>query len=88
MVLDKSYFFQLTKYMDDRKILKKVKNGDVDAYGTIVERYHRPILRFINTMTRDPFLAEDIGQMVFLSFFKALDSYDEDRDTPVSGSDE
>ncbi len=70
--------------MDDRKILKKVKNGDVDAYGTIVERYHRPILRFINTMTRDPFLSEDIGQMVFLSFFKALESYDEDRDTPVS----
>ncbi len=69
--------------MDDSTIILQVKQGKIEKFELLVERYHRPLLSFIHTLTRDPFLTEDIGQSVFFSFFTSLNSYDETMDTPV-----
>lgn len=70
--------------MDDREIIKRVKQGDVDCFRVIVERYHRPLLSFLYTLTRNSGMAEDIGQTVFLALYKALDSFDVERGEPIS----
>ena len=70
--------------MEDRDIIKQVKNGDIEQFRCIVEKYHRPLLSFIYTLTRSRSWSEDIGQMVFLAFFKNLDSFDEDQGPPLS----
>ncbi len=56
----------------------------MELFRHLVERYQRPLLIFIHGLTRDPFLAEDIGQTVFLSFFQSLERFDEARETPVA----
>ncbi|MHC1712084.1 MAG: RNA polymerase sigma factor [Solidesulfovibrio sp.] len=68
--------------MDDQKILKQVREGDSEAYALLVRKYHRDLLGFIFRIVRDRHLAEDIGQDVFLSAYKALPRFDPDRGTP------
>jgi RNA polymerase sigma-70 factor (ECF subfamily) len=70
--------------MEDHQILAGIRRGEVELFAHLVERYHRPLLTFINKITRDRMLTEDVGQAVFLSFFRALDTFDETRPTPVA----
>ena len=70
--------------MEDSDIIKKVKGGDVEAFSLLVEKYHRRLLSFIFRLTGDEAGVEDIGQEVFLSVYKSLKGFDEDRGTPFS----
>ncbi|MBJ6727419.1 RNA polymerase sigma factor [Geomesophilobacter sediminis] len=70
--------------MDDRITIRRVQAGDVDAYATLVERYHRNLLAFIFHIVQDAHLAEDIGQEVFLSVYQELRRFDPDRGTPFA----
>lgn len=70
--------------MDDRIIIRRVQNGEVDAYALLVERHHRSLLSFIARLVQDPHLAEDIGQEVFLKVYKELPHFDPDRGTPFA----
>lgn len=68
--------------MDDQNIIKRIRDGDSEAYAVLVRKYHKDLLRFIHRIVRDPHLAEDIGQEVFLDAYKALPRFDQDRGTP------
>ena len=70
--------------MDDQTIIKRVQGGDVDAYALLVQRHHRNLLAFICRIVRDPHLAEDIGQEVFLNVYKDLPRFDPERGTPFA----
>lgn len=69
--------------MEDQDIIAGIRRGEVELFRLLVERYHRPLLSFIHSITRDHMLTEDIGQSVFLSFFKQVEKFDETRSTPV-----
>lgn len=70
--------------MDDDRIIKRIQDGDVDAYAVLVRKYHRNLLAFIFRIVGDADLAEDIGQEVFLNVYKELHRFDLDRGTPFS----
>jgi RNA polymerase sigma-70 factor (ECF subfamily) len=70
--------------MDDQNIIKRVQNGDVDAYAQLVHKHHRNLLAFIFRIVRDAHLAEDIGQEVFLNVYKELPRFDVNRGTPFA----
>ena len=70
--------------MEDRQIIVGIRRGEVELFSHLVERYHRPLLTFIDKITHDRMLTEDVGQAVFLSFFRALDTFDETRPAPVA----
>ncbi len=70
--------------MEDLEIIIGIRRGEAGLFRHLVERYHRPLLAFIYRLCRDRFLTEDIGQAVFLSFYRCLDRFDETRPTPVA----
>jgi RNA polymerase sigma-70 factor (ECF subfamily) len=70
--------------MEDIRIIRRIKNGDVDAFSKLVEKYHQRLLTFIFRLVRDEGIVEDIGQEVFLDIYKSLKGFDENRGTPFS----
>jgi RNA polymerase sigma factor (sigma-70 family) len=70
--------------MQDQEIITAVKQGNVELFRLLVERYQGPLLGFINSITRDRFLTEDVGQAVFLSFFRNLQNFEETRQIPLA----
>ena len=70
--------------MNDNAIIKSIKNGDVDAFARLVQKYHKNLLSFIYRFVRDPHLTEDIGQEVFLDIYKSLAKFDPEMGTPFS----
>jgi RNA polymerase sigma-70 factor (ECF subfamily) len=70
--------------MEDAAIILRIKDGDVQAFSLLVEKYHRRLLSFIYRLTGDRDAAEDIGQEVFLNIYKTLNTFDETRGTPFS----
>jgi RNA polymerase sigma-70 factor, ECF subfamily len=69
--------------MEDPEIIAKIRNGEVELFRHLVERYQQPLLSFIYSLCRDSFLTEEIGQTVFLSFYRNLHRFDEYRSAPV-----
>ncbi|MDA8327252.1 MAG: RNA polymerase sigma factor [Nitrospiraceae bacterium] len=70
--------------MEDPEIVQAVKDGDIEAFSLLVEKYHRRLLNFIYRLTSDAEIAEDIGQEVFLSVYKSLDGFDVKKGVPFS----
>ena len=70
--------------MDDREIIAAIKRGEVEHFRLLVERYQQPLLGFIHSLTRNRVVTEDVGQAVFLSFFRNLQYFDENRQVPVA----
>ena len=70
--------------MNDDAIIRLIRNGDVDAFAQLVQKYHKNLLSFIYRFMRDPHLTEDIGQEVFLDVYKSLPKFDPEMGTPFS----
>ncbi|MBI9078062.1 MAG: sigma-70 family RNA polymerase sigma factor [Desulfatibacillum sp.] len=68
--------------MDDKDIIRRVKDGDVASYSLIVRKYHIKLIGFLQRMVRNPALAEDISQDIFLNIYKALGTFDENKNVP------
>jgi RNA polymerase sigma-70 factor, ECF subfamily len=70
--------------VEDLEIVTLVRNGDIEVFSLLVEKYHRNLLGFIYKIVRRPEIVEDIGQEVFLSAFKSLGNFDAGRGVPFS----
>jgi RNA polymerase sigma-70 factor (ECF subfamily) len=56
----------------DASIIQRVLGGDVQAYGTLVERYERGLLGAILPVVRDLHAAQDVAQDVFVQAYLKL----------------
>jgi len=70
--------------VDDRQAIKRIQNGDTEAFAILVERYHRNLLNFIYRLIGDESLVEDLGQEVFITIFRKLPEFDIDRGVPFA----
>lgn len=70
--------------MEDLSAVRRVKNGDTEAFSILVEKYHRSLLTFIYRLMGDVDSVEDIGQEVFLNVYRSLKDFDETRGIPFS----
>ena len=63
----------------DQELVVRIRGGSAEAFGFLVRRYERPIHGLVRRMVRDPVLAEDIAQEIFLKAYNNLERYDPHR---------
>ena len=63
----------------DRTAIERCRQGDLDAFGTLIDRYERPIFNAILHMVGNAEDAREICQQVFMKAFEHLDTYDANR---------
>lgn len=64
---------------DDAALVRRSLQGDMDAFGALVDRYRRPVYTLALRMLRDPADAEDVAQDAFVRVHEGLDRYDPSR---------
>lgn len=62
--------------MDDAEAIRRVRAGDADAFGVLVDRYGARIRRLVLGFVRREQDAEDVVQDSFLKAFARLDRFD------------
>lgn len=62
---------------DERQLIKKAKNGDVEAFMMLVKRYERPVYGLILRMVGNREDAADLTQETLLKAFKGLRGFRE-----------
>ncbi len=61
--------------MPDELLMAAVKNGDQRAFRTIFERYGKIVYRFLYRLLKDPSLAEEAVQEVFIKLYQSAQTY-------------
>ena len=59
----------------DAALMLRVKQGDMAAFTTLVEKYKQPVMNLAARTLRDPTEAEDLAQNVFVQVFKSAARY-------------
>jgi RNA polymerase sigma-70 factor (ECF subfamily) len=59
----------------DLQLVERVRQGDQRAYGLLVEKYRRKLMRLLSRMVRDPDEIEDIAQETFIKAYRALPQF-------------
>ncbi|GAA4234633.1 RNA polymerase sigma-70 factor [Postechiella marina] len=55
--------------MKDIFLLEAIKKNDKKAFKIFFDKYYTPLVGYINTFTKDLYLAEDIAQQSFIIFW-------------------
>jgi len=63
----------------EARLVEAARRGNPEAFGRLVERYERRLLRVIQRFVRDAHLAEDLAQETFLRAYDRLDQFDTSR---------
>jgi RNA polymerase sigma-70 factor (ECF subfamily) len=63
----------------DARLVEDARRGDQDAFGQLVQRYERRLLRVISRFVTDQELALDLVQETFLRVYQRLDQFDPAR---------
>lgn len=56
-------------------LVERVQAGDREAFGLLVGKYQRRLLRLIMRLVRDPAEAEDVAQEAFVKAYRALPNF-------------
>jgi RNA polymerase sigma-70 factor, ECF subfamily len=59
----------------DAALMLSVKQGDMEAFSRLVEKYKQPVMNLVFRTLRDETEAEDLAQTVFLQVFKSARRY-------------
>jgi RNA polymerase sigma-70 factor (ECF subfamily) len=59
----------------DERLVDAARNGDLDAFNLLVDRYQNAVFTLCNRMLGDFGAAEDATQETFLSAYRALDRF-------------
>jgi RNA polymerase sigma-70 factor (ECF subfamily) len=68
-----------TVNITDELLLTKFVSGDTNAFDELINRYYKPIFRFLVRFTGRQHLAEDLIQDVFIKVYKSADTFDPTR---------
>jgi RNA polymerase sigma-70 factor (ECF subfamily) len=61
--------------VSDQDLVALTREGHMEAFDQLVRRYRRYVCRFLNRMVRDPDLADDLTQDVFVKAYRQLESH-------------
>lgn len=62
--------------IDDAAVMLRVRAGDQAAFDYLVQKYRRPMIRFMYRMAHNAAAAEDLAQEVFLRVYRSRESYE------------
>ncbi len=65
--------------LSDARLVEHARRGDKDAFGELVVRYERRLIRVIYRFVQDRELARDLAQETFLRVYERLESFDTSR---------
>jgi RNA polymerase sigma-70 factor (ECF subfamily) len=65
--------------LSDARLVEEVRTGNRDAFGQLVIRYERRVIRVIMRFVSDYDLARDLTQEAFLRSYERLDQFDPSR---------
>jgi RNA polymerase sigma-70 factor (ECF subfamily) len=65
-----------TDGLSDAEVMLRVKAGDDSAFDFLVQKYRRPMIGFMYRMARNPAVAEDLAQEVFLRVYRSRENYE------------
>lgn len=63
----------------DARLVEEARRGDRDAFGELVTRYERRLIRVILRFVPDQEQARDLAQETFLRVYRRLDQFDSSR---------
>lgn len=63
---------------EDVRLMLALRAGDGAAFDALFARWSAPLLRYLERMVREPALAEELAQEVFLRVYRARDRYEPD----------
>lgn len=64
---------------NEAQLVEEARRGDQAAFGELVVRYERRVVRVITQFVRDADLAQDLAQETFLRAYQRLDQFDPAR---------
>jgi RNA polymerase sigma-70 factor (ECF subfamily) len=59
----------------DQVLVERVQAGDKQAYGLLVTKYQRKLIRLLSRLIRDPAEVEDVAQETFVKAYRALPNF-------------
>jgi len=59
----------------DQALVERVQQGDKQAYGLLVSKYQRKLVRLLSRLIRDPAEVEDVAQETFIKAYRALPNF-------------
>jgi RNA polymerase sigma-70 factor (ECF subfamily) len=59
----------------ERELLQRARDGNEDAFGTLMRAHYEPVFRLVNSMLRDEHSARDVCQEVWLTVWKNIGSF-------------
>ena len=59
----------------DQALVERVQQGDKQAYGLLVVKYQRKLVRLLSRLIRDPAEVEDVAQETFIKAYRALPNF-------------
>ncbi|HSP55874.1 MAG TPA: sigma-70 family RNA polymerase sigma factor [Dehalococcoidia bacterium] len=62
-------------YEDEPRLISRSRDGDLEAFNALVERYQRPLYNLCLRMLAAPEAAEDATQEAFINAFRALRTF-------------
>ncbi|NDD92684.1 RNA polymerase sigma factor [bacterium] len=65
----------LSSVKSDEEWMVRLKANQREAFDALYEKYKRPIMSYIYSMTRDQNLSEDLTQETFLKLYRTRESY-------------
>lgn len=65
--------------VNDARLVEEARQGEQAAFGELVNRYERRLMRVIKRFIRDDELARDLAQETFLRVYEKLDLFDPSR---------
>jgi RNA polymerase sigma-70 factor (ECF subfamily) len=60
---------------DDYKLIRQCLKGRKEAFGGLVDKYHRRVYNLAFRLTSNPERAKDISQEAFIRVYRSLDKY-------------
>lgn len=63
----------------DSRLVEEAKKGDRQAFGELVQRYERRLIRVIGRFIHDSDLIDDLAQETFIRVYEKLDQFDPSR---------
>lgn len=65
--------------ISDTRLVEETRQGNCDAFGILVQRYERRLIRVILRFVNDVDVAEDLAQETFIRAYERLDQFDPSR---------
>jgi RNA polymerase sigma-70 factor (ECF subfamily) len=60
---------------EERALVQRAREGNEEAFGTLMRNHYEPVFRLVNSMLRDEHSARDVCQEVWLTVWKNLGSF-------------